>query len=113
MADQPPAHESRMLIDGRRVDGQAGTFANINPATAPIGDVHSCCSHNVATMISTGKWIRNKLYDVRPINATARFVGQRPSAPNLPPKNSTSPVPSASTSRGRHSTASATPTTKT
>jgi len=32
MADAP-AYESRMLIDGKLVDGQAGTFANVNPAT--------------------------------------------------------------------------------
>ena len=25
--------ESRMLIDGKLVEGQAGTFANVNPAT--------------------------------------------------------------------------------
>ncbi len=32
--------ESRMLIDGKLVDGEAGTFANINPATEEvIGDV--------------------------------------------------------------------------
>jgi aldehyde dehydrogenase (NAD+) len=32
--------ESRMLIDGRLVDGEAGTFTNINPATEePLGEV--------------------------------------------------------------------------
>jgi aldehyde dehydrogenase (NAD+) len=37
MADTP---EPRMLIDGKLVDGQAGTFTNINPATEePIGEV--------------------------------------------------------------------------
>jgi acyl-CoA reductase-like NAD-dependent aldehyde dehydrogenase len=34
MTDRPiPRHESRMLVDGRLVDGQAGTFDVINPAT--------------------------------------------------------------------------------
>lgn len=33
-------HEARMLIDGKLVDGEAGTFANRNPATgAVIGEV--------------------------------------------------------------------------
>ena len=29
-------HESRMLIDGKLVDGEAGTFVNINPATEEV-----------------------------------------------------------------------------
>jgi len=33
MADTPKApFESRMMIDGKLVDGEAGTFTNINPA---------------------------------------------------------------------------------
>ena len=33
-------HESRMLIDGKLVDGEAGTFVNINPATEEaLGEV--------------------------------------------------------------------------
>ncbi|PQM48764.1 Putative aldehyde dehydrogenase [Mycobacterium talmoniae] len=37
MAEIP---ESKMMIDGKLVDGQAGTFANINPATEEVlGDV--------------------------------------------------------------------------
>jgi aldehyde dehydrogenase (NAD+) len=41
MADTPKIRfESRMLIDGRLVDGQAGTFTNINPATEEaLGEV--------------------------------------------------------------------------
>ncbi|BDN84198.1 aldehyde dehydrogenase [Mycobacterium pseudoshottsii JCM 15466] len=32
--------ESKMMIDGKLVDGQAGTFTNINPATEePLGEV--------------------------------------------------------------------------
>jgi aldehyde dehydrogenase (NAD+) len=31
-----PTHERRMLIDGKLVDGEAGTFANINPATEDV-----------------------------------------------------------------------------
>ncbi len=41
MAELPQVRfESRMMIDGKLVDGQAGTFANINPATEElIGEV--------------------------------------------------------------------------
>lgn len=35
MADKPN-FETRMLIDGKLVDGQAGTFVNINPATEEV-----------------------------------------------------------------------------
>jgi len=31
-----PNFESRMLIDGKLVDGEAGTFRNINPATEEV-----------------------------------------------------------------------------
>jgi len=37
MADTPTVRfESRMLIDGRLVDGEAGTFTNVNPATEEV-----------------------------------------------------------------------------
>jgi aldehyde dehydrogenase (NAD+) len=37
MADTPKVRfESRMLIDGKLVDGQAGTFVNINPANEEV-----------------------------------------------------------------------------
>jgi aldehyde dehydrogenase (NAD+) len=37
MADRPKVRfESRMLIDGKLVEGEAGTFANINPATEEV-----------------------------------------------------------------------------
>src|SRR6516164_4735722 len=41
MVDTPKVRfESRMLIDGKLVDGQAGTFVNINPANEDVlGDV--------------------------------------------------------------------------
>jgi aldehyde dehydrogenase (NAD+) len=40
MADTAVRFEPRMLIDGKLVDGEAGTFTNINPATEePIGAV--------------------------------------------------------------------------
>ena len=41
MADPLPVEfEPRMLIDGKLVDGEAGTFTNVNPATEEIlGDV--------------------------------------------------------------------------
>ena len=41
MADTPTVRfESKMMIDGELVDGAAGTFTNINPATEePLGEV--------------------------------------------------------------------------
>ena len=37
MADAPEVtFETRMLIDGELVDGEAGTFANVNPATEEV-----------------------------------------------------------------------------
>jgi aldehyde dehydrogenase (NAD+) len=33
---ETPTHERRMLIDGKLVDGEAGMFANINPATEEV-----------------------------------------------------------------------------
>src|SRR5262249_24057347 len=33
---QKPDFEPRMLIDGKLVDGEAGTFTNINPATEEV-----------------------------------------------------------------------------
>ena len=37
MADKPIVRfEPRMLIDGKLVDGEAGTFANVNPATEEV-----------------------------------------------------------------------------
>jgi aldehyde dehydrogenase (NAD+) len=37
MADSPKVRfESRMLIDGKLVDGEAGTFTNLNPATEEV-----------------------------------------------------------------------------
>src|SRR5580765_3849497 len=41
MSDAPkPQFETRMLIDGQLVDGEAGTFTNVNPATEEtLGEV--------------------------------------------------------------------------
>ena len=37
MADTPTVRfESKMMIDGELVDGAAGTFTNINPATEEV-----------------------------------------------------------------------------
>ena len=37
MTDRPtPRHESKLLIDGKLVDGEAGTFDVINPATEQV-----------------------------------------------------------------------------
>ena len=53
---QPPTFESRMLIDGKLVDGQAGTFANINPATeAVIGEVTDASAADVDRAIDAAR----------------------------------------------------------
>jgi aldehyde dehydrogenase (NAD+) len=31
-----PAYEARMMIDGKLVDGESGTFTNVNPATEEV-----------------------------------------------------------------------------
>lgn len=36
MPDASTTHETRMLIDGKLVDGEAGTFTNINPANEEV-----------------------------------------------------------------------------
>ena len=47
MADRPtPQHESRLLIDGKLVDGEAGTFDVINPATEKVIGVVADASHS-------------------------------------------------------------------
>ena len=47
--NMPDAHkaqyESRMMIDGKLVDGEAGTFTNINPANEEVlGEVANASS---------------------------------------------------------------------
>ena len=46
MTDRPtPQHESRLLIDGKLVDGEAGTFDVINPATEKVIGAVADASH--------------------------------------------------------------------
>ena len=56
MSAQSPAFESRMLIDGKLVDGQAGTFANINPATeAVLGEAPDASAADVERAIGAAR----------------------------------------------------------
>ncbi len=51
-----PASEARMLVDGRLVDGQAGTFANVNPATEQvIGEVADASAADVHRAIDAAR----------------------------------------------------------
>ncbi|MUL79118.1 aldehyde dehydrogenase family protein [Mycolicibacterium sp. CBMA 226] len=48
--------ESRMLIDGKLIDGEAGTFANINPATEEvIGEVADASRADMARAIDAAR----------------------------------------------------------
>ncbi|MGX9673296.1 aldehyde dehydrogenase family protein [Mycobacterium sp. HM-7] len=48
--------ESRMLIDGKLVDGEAGTFANINPATEEvIGEVSDASTADMVRAIDAAR----------------------------------------------------------
>ena len=50
------AHESRMLIDGKLVDGAAGTFANINPATEEVlGEVSDASRDDMQRAIDAAR----------------------------------------------------------
>ena len=57
MADTPNApFESRMLIDGKLVDGQAGTFTNINPANEDVlGEVADASSADMNRAIDAAR----------------------------------------------------------
>jgi aldehyde dehydrogenase (NAD+) len=55
MADKPN-FESRMLIDGELVDGEAGSFANINPATEEVlGEVANASRRDVQRAIDAAR----------------------------------------------------------
>jgi aldehyde dehydrogenase (NAD+) len=69
MSDTPKVRsESRMLIDGKLVDGEAGTFTNINPATEePIGEVADASNADMHRAIDAARrafdetdWSANK-----------------------------------------------------
>src|SRR5690606_21346629 len=49
-------HESRMLIDGKLVEGEAGTFANVNPATEEVlGEVADASAADMARAIDAAR----------------------------------------------------------
>jgi aldehyde dehydrogenase (NAD+) len=57
VADHPTVRfETRMLIDGQLVDGQAGTFANVNPATEEVlGEVADAAHADVHRAIDAAR----------------------------------------------------------
>ena len=74
MADNPNNRfEPRMLIDGKLVDGEAGTFTNINPATEEIlGDVSNASKADMHRAIDAARrafdetdWSTNRAFRKR------------------------------------------------
>src|SRR6478736_6469802 len=61
MADTPKVRfESKMMIDGKLVDGSAGTFTNINPATEePLGEVADASKEDMGRAIDETDWSTN------------------------------------------------------
>ena len=57
MPDTPtPRFETRMLIDGQLVDGEAGTFANVNPATEEfLGEVADASTADMRRAINAAR----------------------------------------------------------
>ena len=57
MADTPTVRfESKMMIDGKLVDGAAGTFTNINPATEePLGEVADASKEDMHRAIDAAR----------------------------------------------------------
>jgi acyl-CoA reductase-like NAD-dependent aldehyde dehydrogenase len=57
MSDAPtPVFETRMLIDGRLVEGSAGTFTNINPATEEVlGEVSDASAADMHRAIDAAR----------------------------------------------------------
>src|SRR4029079_3454678 len=48
--------ESKMMIDGKLVDGSAGTFTNINPATEePLGEVADASKEDMGRAIDAAR----------------------------------------------------------
>jgi aldehyde dehydrogenase (NAD+) len=74
MAETPKVHfESRMLIDGKLVAGQAGTFVNINPATEDVlGEVSDASKADMHRAIDAARrafdetdWSTNRAFRKR------------------------------------------------
>ncbi len=76
MADTPNApFESRMMIDGKLVDGEAGTFTNINPANEDVlGEVADASKADMNRAIDAARRIVRR----------DRLVDQSPTAQTLP-----------------------------
>ncbi|ULE33123.1 aldehyde dehydrogenase family protein [Mycobacterium sp. IDR2000157661] len=56
MADGQVTFESRMLIDGKLVDGEAGTFVNINPANGEVlGEVADASKGDILRAIDAAR----------------------------------------------------------
>jgi acyl-CoA reductase-like NAD-dependent aldehyde dehydrogenase len=56
MADTAIRFESKMMIDGKLVDGSAGTFTNINPATEePLGEVADASKEDIHRAIDAAR----------------------------------------------------------
>ena len=58
--------ESRMMIDGKLVDGEAGTFTNINPANEDVlGEVADASKADMNRAIDAARRVvrRNRLVD--------------------------------------------------
>src|SRR6478736_5404612 len=64
MADTPKVRfESKMMIDGKLVDGSAGTFTNINPATEePLGEVADASKEDMGRAIDDTDWSTNHAF---------------------------------------------------
>ena len=58
MPDRPAAtHEARMLIGGALVEGSAGTYPNVNPATETvIGEVGDASPDDVRRAVDAARW---------------------------------------------------------
>ncbi len=74
MADAPNTRfESRMLIDGKLVDGETGTFVNINPATEDVlGEVADASKADMRRAIDAARrafdetdWSTNRAFRKR------------------------------------------------
>ena len=56
MADGAISFETRMLIDGELVEGGAGTFANVNPATEEVlGEVADASPDDMRRAIAAAR----------------------------------------------------------
>ena len=71
MSAQPAPFESRMLVDGKLVDGQAGTFANVNPATEALYIANPLSKRGISAMFSTHPPMEERIRRLRELDAAA------------------------------------------